>query len=722
MIRNLFTMAFFLGVAAVVWVGLGFMAGHVLALLMTAIIGAVYVVGWLELRQFRQASVTLANALEAIPDELANLGDWLGKVPASLQNPVRLRVEGERIALPGPALTPYLVGLLVMLGMLGTFLGMVVTLNGAAFSLEGTTDLQAIRAALAAPIKGLGLSFGTSVAGVATSAMLGLMSALCRRERLLVAQQLDSQIATRLRRFSLNHQRQQTYQALQFQAQALPEVVDKLQAMMVQMAQLSVQVNERLVNNQEGFHREVKSLYSDLALSVDQSLKASLSQSAQVAGDSLKPVLEAAMAGMAQESRALHARVIASAQIQLDGLATQLSTTTATVTQSWTAALANHERTSAGLVSGVAQSLGAFAKSAEQQAASLLEALQDAHTSLLAEQATAERQRLDAWTGSLQAMAAKLSRDMQHNGAQTLAQQQQICSTLSQTAQDIGAQAQASARQTLGEVARLVASSEQLMAARIASDAQWSSQHSADMAALANHLRAELSALREEEAHRGHAAVARLAELQTAVSSHLATLGSALEDPITRLIETASAAPRAAAELIGQLRQEMSNSIARDNELLEERSRILDSLNSLLGAIHLAAQEQRTAVGALVASSAAALDQVGNVFADKVGIETAKLSDIAAHVTSSAVEVASLGESFGFAVQAFTEGNDKLVGNLQRIEAAMDKSMARSDDQLAYYVAQAREIIDLSVMSQKEVFEELRQLAARQTPLADEVS
>ena len=49
-----------------------------------------------------------------------------------------------------PALAPYLVGLLVLLGMLGTFLGMVVTFKGAVFALEGSTDLQAIRSNLEA--------------------------------------------------------------------------------------------------------------------------------------------------------------------------------------------------------------------------------------------------------------------------------------------------------------------------------------------------------------------------------------------------------------------------------------------------------------------------------------------------------------------------------------------------------------------------------------------
>ncbi|HEY8905675.1 MAG TPA: hypothetical protein VIM63_06515, partial [Rhodoferax sp.] len=82
----------------------------------------------------------------------------------------------------------------------------------------------------------------------------------------------------------------------------------------------------------------------------------------------------------------------------------------------------------------------------------------------------------------------------------------------------------------------------------------------------------------------------------------------------------------------------------------------------------------------------------------------------------------SLGETFGFAVQAFSAANESLMGHLQRIEAALDKSMVRSDEQLAYYVAQAREIIDLSTLSQKEIFEELRRLPSQQTRSAQEVS
>lgn len=628
--KYLFTGAFLLGAMAIVWVGAGFVLSHPLALTVTALIAVVYGFGALELRQFRQGTASLSEALAAIPESLPNLGDWLKHLHPSLQNPVRLRVEGERIGLPGPALTPYLVGLLVMLGMLGTFLGMVVTLNGAAFSLQGTTDLQAIRSALAAPIQGLGLAFGTSVAGVAASAMLGLMSALSRRERMLTSQLLDGKIATALRGFSLTHQRQEAYQALQSQARALPAVVDQLQLMMVQMDQLSQQLNQRLLSNQEGFHGEVKSMYRELAASVDQSLKDSLTQSAHVAGERIQPVVEAALSGMAREARAMHERVITTAQMQLDGLSERF-------------------------------------------------------------------------------------------GAQALAQQQAICTVLAQTAQQVTANAQASAGSTLSELQRLTHSAEALARSRIDAEAQWLAQHGARMDQLASLLQTELGALRTEEAQRGDAAVARLGDLQTALTSHLSTLGTALEDPIRRLIETASEAPRAAAAVIGQLRQEISSSVARDNELLEERSRILATLNALLEGINHASLEQRAVIDSLVTSSAGALAQTGDQFAAQVGQQTAKLSDVAAQVGSSAVDVASLSDALGFAVSAFSEANAKLVGQLQRIEGALDKSMARSDDQLAYYVAQAREIIDLSLMSQKEIFDELRQFPARQALAAEEV-
>lgn len=719
--RNLFSIAFVLGLLVIVWVGIGFIGAHVLAMMMTAIIGLVYGFGAMELRQFRQESAGLNAALAAIPEHLSDLGDWLALAPVTLQNPVRLRIEGERINMPNPALTPYLVGLLVMLGMLGTFLGMVVTLNGAAFSLEGTADLQTIRSALVAPIKGLGLAFGTSVAGVAASAMLGLMSALSRRDRMQTAQRLETQIATRLRKFSHHHQRQEAYMALSSQAQALPMVINQMQAMMNQMQRTSEQLNERLLSNQGKFHGETKSIYSDLAASVEQSLKDSLLHSAQVVGQSIKPVLESAMTEIAQEARLMHQRVFDATQAQVLGMSAQLGETTATIDQTWKAALANHERTSASVVSSLRETLNAFSDKFHHETGSLLLQVSNGHAHLLTQQTLVDAQRQQAWQDALISVTAALQQDWQKSGEQTLAQQQQICATLVSTAKEVSQQAHASADNTLSEIARLMSHSENLIQTRLESEADWVKQHHVHMAQLSTLMRSELSHLRDDEAKRGQAAVDRLGDLQSAVANHLMTLGTALEDPIKRLIETASEAPRAAAEVIGQLLQEMSSGLARDNELLQERSRIMDTLNSLLNAIDHASDEQRSVIDALVASSAVALNQVAGQFAQRIETETRKLSDIATHVTGSAIEVSSLGEAFGFAVHTFNEANGKLIDSLQRIEGALDKSMVRSNEQLAYYVAQAREIIDLSTLSQKEIFEELRRLPSQQTRSAEGV-
>ncbi|MBP8148908.1 MAG: DUF802 domain-containing protein [Limnohabitans sp.] len=790
--RHSFSVAFGLGALAVVWVAAVVASSHLLVLAMAAVIGAVYVVGALELRHYRQATATLDQALDDVPPDLAVLNDWLIRLHPSLHNAVRLRVEGERIALPGPALTPYLVGLLVMLGMLGTFLGMVVTLNGAVFALEGTNNIAGMRAAFSEPIKGLGLAFGTSVAGVATSAMLGLMSSLARRERAQAAQALDAQIATGLRVFSIAHQRQETFKALQQQSQALPQVMGQLQtsieAMVAQMALSSQQVNERLLSNQDQFHQAVQTRYTQLAQSVDESLRSSLSQSMQVAADSIRPVVQTTLADMAQQAQGLHERMVQTTQQQLGELNAQFSASAQDVANTWATALSQHEQASAGLLGNVGQTLEQVSQTFGQRTEALVASVQTAYAEQLARQTGADQQKQDAWQASLHTLAASLHSQWQQSGEQTLAQQQSICDTLTQTAQAVTQQvqqhaeqtlaeisrvqsqsasadqqrlaawqaqiegtaqtlhsqwqqsgeqtlaqqqsicdtltqtaqqvtehSQAQATQTLAEITRLMASAEDLMRTRIAAEADWAAQHNTRAHELTALLKSELLALRDGEAERGQAAVDRLTALQSAVAAHLTTLGTALEDPITRLIETASQAPKAAAEVIGQLRQEISVSVARDNELLEERTRIMQTLSGLLDAIHHASTEQRAVIDTLVSSSAVTLEQANDQFAAQVSGESAKLGEIAAQVTSSAIEVASLGETFGFAVRSFNEGNEKLMANLQRIEAAIGQSMTRSDEQLAYYVAQAREMIDLSITSQKDVLEALQSRATAAT-------
>ena len=153
MMKFLFFGAFAIGMLAILWIGRIFLGSDNLGFGVTLLIAVVYIFGTIELLQFRRATATLHQALLALTQHCDNLPQWLATLAPSLQSSVALRIQGHRNGLPSPVFTPYLVGLLVMLGLLGTFVGMVDTLKGAVVALEGSSELEAIRAGLAAPIE-----------------------------------------------------------------------------------------------------------------------------------------------------------------------------------------------------------------------------------------------------------------------------------------------------------------------------------------------------------------------------------------------------------------------------------------------------------------------------------------------------------------------------------------------------------------------------------------
>ncbi|CAJ4630428.1 Methyl-accepting chemotaxis protein [Burkholderia pseudomallei] len=756
---------FFAGLAAVCWIGAGYAVSNPVALAVTLVIAAGYLAGALELRRYRQATSTLAQAVAALSEPPAALGAWLERLHPSLRHAVRVRVEGERVALPGPALTPYLVGLLVLLGMLGTLIGMVMTLRGTGAALESSTDLQAIRASLAAPVKGLGFAFGTSIAGVATSAMLGLLSALCRRERLDAAQALDAKIATTLRVHSHAHQRDETFRLLQRQADLMPTLVDRLQAMMHSLEQQSAASAERQIASQQAFLGKAEETYARLASSVGQSLTDSVAESARVAGSALQPVMETTMAGLARETAALHDALTQAVQRQLDGLSAGFETTAAHVADVWRHALADHQRSSdalaqrlhgsidrivesfdrrsADLLDGVRARLDATASSVsdawrgalgqqeqaneahaernrqaletaaatfERHSAALLRTIGESHSALQATLESRDEQRLATWTDSLGSIAAKLGTEWAQTSAQAANRQQTICDALAHTSRDLSAQATAFEQHTAALLRAMSESHSALQATLESRDEQRLATWTDSLGSIAAKLGTEWEQTSAQAANRQQAIYDALAHTARDLSAHTQAHASATIAEISQLVQAASEAPRIAAEVVAELRQKLSDSMVRDTAMLEERNRMLATLETLLDAVNHASSEQRAAVDALVATSSALLQRVGTQFTDEVGTQTDRLGGVAAQITGSAVEIASLGDALGAAVQSFGESNDKLVAHLQRIEAALDKSLARSDEQLAYYVAQAREVIDLSMMSQKQIIEELQRV------------
>lgn len=688
MFRHLLDAAVFvLGLAVVCWIGAGYVGSNPPALVITLLIGAGYVVGGLELLRYRQATSTLERSVAVLSAPPTSLEEWLGSLDSSLRNATRLRIEGQRVALPGPALTPYLVGLLVLLGMLGTLLGMMAMLRGTGLALETATDLQAIRDSLAAPVKGLGFAFGTSIAGVATSAMLGLLSALCRRERLGVVQSLDVKIATTLRAHSQTYQREQSFKLLQRQTEAMPALVDRLQTMMATLEQQSIAASERQTANQEAFHQRTETVYTQLAASVQRSLQNSVAESAQAASEALKPVMENTMAAVARETMALHDTVTKAVQQQLAALSSGFETSTSTVADLWRQALTGQQQSNESLTQDLRSALDRFNASFEQRSTSLLEGVSTRLDATVA-------QVVDAWT-------------------QALSRQQEVNATLATQNQDALTAASATFQQHSAALLRNVDQSQaQLQTALAEQDQQRLATWTTALTSISAALREEWAQVDADATTRQQEICDTLARTANDITAGAQAHASDTIAEISRLMHVASEAPRAAAEVIAELRQKLSDSMVRDTALLEERTQLMGTLETLLSAVNHASTEQRTAIDALVATSADLLDRVGTRFTDHIESETGRLGAVADQVSVGAVEVASLGEAFSSAVHVFGDSNDKLATRLQGIEDALEKSLARSDEQLAYYVAQAREVIDLSMLAQKQIIEDMQQFSA----------
>ena len=464
---------------------------------------------------------------------------------------------------------------------------------------------------------------------------------------MLATRQLDSVIATVFKEFSLTHNRQETYQALQAQAQALPAVAETLQTLASHLATMGTQLGDKLLSNQNLFHEATEKRYNELATAVGKSLCESLAASGEAAGESIRPVLAEALAEINATARNSHEQFLSSAQSQLLSFENEFRTTSSTLLQAFGASSASWAEQSLTLQTSISQSM------------------------------TESTREL---TDSSRTMAATL----------------------------------------LEEIGSLVQSNEQLVAARQVSETAWLKNQNIQMGQLTAALSSGLGELRDQEERAQADAAKRMAELESSVASHLTRLGAGLEEPMTRLIQTASETPRAAAEVIGQLRSEISNNIARDNTLLAERQRAMTDLHSLASCWQQAANEQREAVANLVTSSASTLQEISTRFGDHLSGEAARIAEASAEVAGSASELSSVGEAFGVAVNLFHTANDTLIDHLSRIEVSMERSTARSDEQMAYYVAQAREIIDQSMLSHKEILADLAQAPKKGRSLAAE--
>lgn len=196
-IRMVIFLVFAVGVCAALFVTLAdaFMANPVLngVILGVLILGIVYVfrkvltlnaeIDWLETYRQGQPGLSTQRPPRLLAPLAAMLADRRGRVSLSavslrsVLDSVGSRLDEAR------DLSRYLIGLLIFLGLLGTFWGLLQTIGSVGDVIGGlsvgTQDLNSVfddlKGGLEAPLEGMGTAFSSSLFGLAGSLVLGFL-------------------------------------------------------------------------------------------------------------------------------------------------------------------------------------------------------------------------------------------------------------------------------------------------------------------------------------------------------------------------------------------------------------------------------------------------------------------------------------------------------------------------------------------------------------------
>ncbi len=196
-IRMIIFLVFGVGVCAALFVTLAdaFMANPVLngVILGVLILGIVYVfrkvltlnaeIDWLETYRQGQPGLSTQRPPRLLAPLAAMLADRRGRVSLSavslrsVLDSVGSRLDEAR------DLSRYLIGLLIFLGLLGTFWGLLQTIGSVGDVIGGlsvgTQDLNSVfddlKGGLEAPLEGMGTAFSSSLFGLAGSLVLGFL-------------------------------------------------------------------------------------------------------------------------------------------------------------------------------------------------------------------------------------------------------------------------------------------------------------------------------------------------------------------------------------------------------------------------------------------------------------------------------------------------------------------------------------------------------------------
>jgi hypothetical protein len=166
-------------------------------------------VAWVNDFRIADPCIAFVQAPELLAPMAAILGDRVGRMAISSQtmrgilDSIAVRLDEAR------EISRYMTGLLVFLGLLGTFWGLIETvssvgsvINNLKVGGDSGAVFDSLREGLAAPLGGMGISFSSSLFGLAGSLVLGFLDLQMGQAQNRFHTELEDWLATTVRDLS----------------------------------------------------------------------------------------------------------------------------------------------------------------------------------------------------------------------------------------------------------------------------------------------------------------------------------------------------------------------------------------------------------------------------------------------------------------------------------------------------------------------------------------
>ena len=620
------------------------------------LIGLGLVLGLVELAMRANHVALLSRALASLSSAPTRAD--IGACPGPLRSLLGARLAGMPASVGAAVFTPYLLGLLVMLGLLGTFMGLFETLRGAREALTASGDVTALREGLAAPMKGLSRAFGTSAAGVSASSMLGLAAVFVRRAEGRFASALASLVAGALFPLTLAGRQIAALESLAENRDALPQAAKAMEEASLRLASLE----KKLAAQQAEATTEAGLAFRTAATEIRADVKSGVA----LAAEAVAPLLDRAVA---------RASEVASAE--MGGWSRRL--------EADAEARRSEERAHRDELARVAAAgLDAMAAVTRERLGALDETL-EAVVAKVTASLTRLTEREEATALALSTRLGEMVLEVERAGRRADDRDSERLGVVGDVATRIEARAKGFSEAITDHAERVASLDETRAKAASAVLAGVDERLTQHLAALGSSLAGPLTeAAKATQA--GPEAVARLVEAER---DRLALRESSDRARDARFDQLLSSLDSVSSALVARSTEQADRVAELDSRLGRERD-----ATALLLSEKLAAHSQ--GVGE-------SLHATASLVRDAVGL-----------VHAGGTEMTAVAEMFTSAVDRYCGASDKWLDSLSTIEGAVEKKGGgEAADLLGAYLDQTREVFDHSLAFQRELFTELRALRAR---------